>query len=291
MARHFGGAPVRGGNRTKIILVMLVVFFFLSAAFIFLLTRQKEGSAPKKVVNTEPGAREVQVLVPFEDIKPGFQLKNEMFKLENRPQLSVDDRTIKDFSQIIGYYAKTLILKGRPLHADFITLEKPTSVLSGMIPPGYRAVTISIDKIRGVEGWVRPGSKVDVYWLASLQGSTSLNVIVENAQVISVERKVTQDSPADAPVPGTVTLLVSADDAKKVSLATNTGTISLSLRSDVDNKGSGAQSGVSIADLVSGGRIKPETAKEVLRTGTLIVDGKEFWVTPQGALIPAQKKP
>ena len=289
MARHFGGAPVRSNARSRVmalIIMALMVFLVLMGVLIF-----NQKRAKPEVENTsDTGVREVNVLVPLADIKAGTPLSENLFAVEPKPQMLVDDRTIREFSQINGYFAKTLVLKGRPLHADFITLNKPSSAISQTIPPGFRAVTVPIDKIRGVEGWARAGSKVDVYWQTTRQGTTSLAVIVENAQVLSTDRNISPDSPADAPVPGSVTLLVNNQDAKKLSLAIGTGTISLALRGDQDPTLGQPGGLTTVEDLIYGGVRPVQAIQEEPCDGTLVVDGKEFCIGPRGSMKEVKKR-
>jgi pilus assembly protein CpaB len=289
MARHFGGSPVKGNARSKVLAIIIVALIVFMGLMVTLILNQKKKAAP--VATADAAVREVSVLVPIQEIQAGTPLTENLFVIEAKPQMLVDDRTIREFSQINGYFAKTRIIKGHPLHADFITLTRPSSAISQGIPPGYRAVTVPIDKIRGVEGWARAGSKVDVYWSTTRQGTTSLAVIVENAQVLSTDRSVSPDSLPDAPVPGSVTLLVTAQDAKKLSLAIGTGTISLALKGDGPDTTSVPAGLTTVEDLFYGGA-RPQQAvqQEEPCDGTLVVDGKEFCVGRGGKLTEVKRK-
>jgi pilus assembly protein CpaB len=118
------------------------------------------------------------------------------------------------------------------------------ATLSNLLSPGMRAVTIRVDEIAGVAGFVTPGDRVDVVLtrdageVLEVQGSASgaagstiaTEVVVQNAKVLSVGQDLDERSTAPQ-VAASVTLEVSPGDAGKVALARNVGTLSLALRS------------------------------------------------------------
>jgi pilus assembly protein CpaB len=121
------------------------------------------------------------------------------------------------------------------------------ATLSNLLAPGMRAVTIKTDEIAGVGGFITPGDRVDVVLTrdagaiqevsenaAGAAGSTiTTEVVVENAKVLTVGQGADerQTSPQ---VVNSVTVEVSVDGAKKIALARNVGSLSLSLRSAAD---------------------------------------------------------
>lgn len=121
------------------------------------------------------------------------------------------------------------------------------ATLSNLLAPGMRAVTIKTDEIAGVGGFITPGDRVDIVLTrdagaieevstnaAGAAGSTiTTEVVVENAKVLTAGQGADerQTSPQ---VVGSVTVEVSVDGAKKIALARNVGSLSLSLRSAAD---------------------------------------------------------
>jgi pilus assembly protein CpaB len=126
------------------------------------------------------------------------------------------------------------------------------ATLSNLLSPGMRAVTIKTDEIAGVGGFVMPGDRVDVVLTrdagaidevsdnaAGAAGSTiTTEVVVDNAKVLTVGQGADerQTSPQ---VVNSVTVEVSVDGAKKIALARNVGSLSLSLRSSNDVSAAG----------------------------------------------------
>lgn len=291
MSRHFGGRPVGGQDKTW--LWIFCGFFTLAVvvllAFVYLKSDDPGEVAPTTVViQKEPEREMVEVLVPLRDIPPSTPLQPSLFKKERRLAISVDERAVKDFEAVIGAYSRTLLVAGTPLHADFITNVRPTTAISANIPVGYRAVAIRVNATSSVEGWARAGSKVDVHWTTTVRGAPSLVTIVQNAKVLSAERQVQANTQPGAAVPSTVTLLVSAQDAQKISLAeSTTGQLSLSLRGDSDaGKAEGSGGSITIDDLLG---TKPVGPRIPNTKGTVTMGGKKWMVGEDGSLLPLSK--
>jgi pilus assembly protein CpaB len=247
--------------RGLIIMNFLCVMFLVACGGVFIFfysapTEAKQPPVTTLVVEKEPALKMVDVLIPLRMIDSGEALQPAMFKQEPRPEAAVSERIVRDFSELNGSYARSVIMPGEPLNRDYLTGVRPTNVITSNIPEGYRAVTISVDVKSGVEGWARPGARVDVAWTSTLLGKPGLTVIVQNALVLSAERQLNANAEPGAPVPSTISLLVSAKDAAKIQLASTTGQITLSLRGDRDHgKGTGF-SDITVYDLL--GRGSPE---------------------------------
>jgi pilus assembly protein CpaB len=251
-----------------IILNVLGAVFLLSVGGVYLLLSSGESEAvqqqPAAVVVERPQQiRMVDVLVPVRMVDQGEQLQPTMFKHEPRPESSVSERIIRDFNEVQGSYARSVIMPGEPLNRDYLTGAKPTSPVLNNIPEGYRAVTINVNVISGVEGWARPGARVDVSWISSVLGKPTLSLIVQNALVLSAERNPNPNAEPGAPVPATLTLLVSAKDAAKIQLASTTGQLTLSLRGSTDHGRGTTFSDITIYDIPGGGKNDDGTGDNV----------------------------
>jgi pilus assembly protein CpaB len=117
-----------------------------------------------------------------------------------------------------------------------VTAPGQRASLSGLLEEGQRAVTVRVDDIRGVAGFILPGDRVDVVLLRTetQKGETenSADVLVQYVKVLAIDQLVNerQDQPAVATVAKAVTLQVSPDQAQKILLAGNIGKLSLVLR-------------------------------------------------------------
>jgi pilus assembly protein CpaB len=114
--------------------------------------------------------------------------------------------------------------------------------LPATIPEGMRAVSVAVNDVVGVAGFVVPGTMVDVLVTGVLPGRHSsgdnniTRTILENVRVLAAGQKIEQDrsgKPQKVPV---ITLLVSPENADKLTMASTQGKIQLALRNTVDTK-------------------------------------------------------
>lgn len=288
MNRTFGRAPtsnkknlilVLGGMTVAVLLVVASLVLFAGGAKVV----EKKPALVVQTENSEPSVKMVDVLIPAQTIEAGTQLDPAMFRHEVRPQVGVSARVVRDAEEIQGQFAKSMIIAGQPLHRDYLTSIKPVSNVSPRIPDGYRAVAISVNSTSAVEGWAQPGSKVDVSWGSSLNGKPSISVIVQNAKILSAQRNTNPNSDPGAPVPTTVTLLVSALDAQKIQLAQTTGTLGLQLRGDPDTgKVNIGDNTITTEALLNSGKSGVDTDCQ----GEVVMGGKTYCLTSSGALKP-----
>jgi len=108
--------------------------------------------------------------------------------------------------------------------------------LPAVIPSGMRAVSIRVDEVVAVAGFVGPGTRVDVLLTGqSANGAESqTKTILENIQVLAAGQKIQPDAQGKAEKVNVVTLLCSTQDAARVTLAANDGRIQLLLRNPMD---------------------------------------------------------
>ena len=117
-----------------------------------------------------------------------------------------------------------------------VTAPGQRASLSVLLEAGQRAVTVRVDDIKGVAGFILPGDRVDVMLLRSEthQGDTenSADVLLEYVKVLAIDQLLNerQDKPTVASVAKAVTLQVNPEDAQKLLLAGNIGKLSLVLR-------------------------------------------------------------
>ncbi|NDC38538.1 MAG: Flp pilus assembly protein CpaB [Proteobacteria bacterium] len=246
-----GSADRSDKNRLIILGGLFCLLLAATLGVMFILSGSSRASVKPLVVEKEIDVKMVDVLVPLKSIEPGQALDPSSFRKESRPAVGLPSRVVRDFEEIKGLYSRSLIVEGQPLHRDFVTNVRPSSPVTSKIKDGQRAVTIYTDVQSAGEGWVRPGSRVDVVWIYKLQGQPALSVIVQNAEVLSADRQIDSKSGGSfGTVPATVTLLVSSDDANRIQLAQSTGKLTLNLRGDADS-GKGDRAASSVVDLSS----------------------------------------
>lgn len=119
--------------------------------------------------------------------------------------------------------AGEMILPGK------ITTPGQRAKLSTAITPGMRAVSISVNDVLGVAGFVLPGDRVDVMLTRNEGSGPFVDILLQGVRVVAIDQ--TADDRADQPsVVRTVTFEVTTDEAQKLTLAATIGTLSLALR-------------------------------------------------------------
>jgi len=106
-----------------------------------------------------------------------------------------------------------------------------------VIPEGVRALSVRVNDVIGVAGYVLPGTRVDVVATVNpTQNQTDMTskVILTNVQVLAAGTKIEQDEKNKPIQVSVVTLLVNPDEAEKLTLASTEGKIQLALRNPLD---------------------------------------------------------
>ena len=125
------------------------------------------------------------------------------------------------------------IAPNEPVLRARVTAPGQRAALSSMLDPGKRAVTVRVDDVRGVAGFIQPGDRMDVV-LIRTEAESKLkegysDVILQYAKVLAIDQ-ITGERPEQPTIAKAVTLEVSSEEAQKILLATNVGRLTLMLR-------------------------------------------------------------
>ena len=185
--------------------------------------------------------RGVPVVMAADDIQVGAKLEAHDVHVVTLPQSAVPPGAFSGTSQVLGRGAILPVSKG-----DFILPSKLAAVNAGaglpsMIPQGMRAVSVRVNDVVSVAGFVQPGTHVDVLATGNQSGGNErqTTTVLENVLVLAVGKSLDRNPSADAQTAPVITLAVSPDDAQKLALASQEGRIQLSLRNPVDTKKGG----------------------------------------------------
>jgi len=119
-----------------------------------------------------------------------------------------------------------------------LAAENAGSGLPGLIPPGMRAVSVRVNEVVAVAGFVVPGTRVDVLLTGNpgAGGEQQTTTVLENVAVLAAGQRLERNSAGEPQATPVITLLVSPDDAQKLTLASNEGRIQLTLRNPLDTR-------------------------------------------------------
>jgi pilus assembly protein CpaB len=126
-----------------------------------------------------------------------------------------------------------LIARNEAILRSKVTAPHQPATLSSVLAPGKRAVTVRVDDVRGVAGFIQPGDLVDVVLIRTAAESRSdesySEVILQSAKVLAIDQ-ITGEHTEQPTIAKAVTLEVGVEEAQKILLATNIGRLSLILR-------------------------------------------------------------
>jgi len=129
--------------------------------------------------------------------------------------------------------ALAAVARNEPILRSKITAPGQRATLSSILDPGKRAVTVRVDDVRGVAGFIQPGDRVDVVLIRTEAESRSnegfSDVILQSVKVLAIDQ-ITGERTEQPTIAKAVTLEVSPEEAQKILLATNIGRLSLILR-------------------------------------------------------------
>jgi pilus assembly protein CpaB len=185
--------------------------------------------------------RGLPVVMAADDILVGAKLEAHDVHVVTLPQSAVPPGAFSGTSQVLGRGAILPISKGEFILPSKLAALNAGAGLPSMIPPGMRAVSVRVNDVVSVAGFVQPGTRVDVLATGNQGGGNERQTItvLENVAVIAVGGSLLErltGGEQNAPV---ITLLVSPDDAQKLALASQEGRIQLALRNPLDTKKGG----------------------------------------------------
>ena len=178
------------------------------------------------------------VVVAAADLSLGAELKAEDLKVLNFPQGQAPEGTFAAPTEIVGRGLIVSVAKGEPILPAKLAAKEAGAGLPPVIPDGMRAVSVRVNEVIGVAGYVLPGSRVDVITTVSptnqMQDMTS-KVVLANVLTLTAGTRMEQDQEKGKPMAVTVvTLLVYPEQSERLALASTEGKIQLALRNPLD---------------------------------------------------------
>jgi pilus assembly protein CpaB len=175
-----------------------------------------------------------QVVVATQDLPLGTKIDDKQVRIVNWPVESMPANAATDPRAVVGHVTLASVFANEPVIMSRLASPDTQALLPLVIPPGMRAVSVPVNKVSGISGFVSPGTRVDVIAMLPIRGENGQPTrraftLLEDVKVLAVAQ--TTDSRETKPtVADTVTLLVSPEDAHRLTLASTEGTLQLSLR-------------------------------------------------------------
>ena len=192
----------------------------------------------------------------------GTKIIPEQIMVVQFPPESTPDGAFDSVEKLAGRVAVMNIAPREPITEARLAPEGTAGGLSAVIPEGYRAMTVKVDDVVGISGFVMPGTLVDVVVVidpaekAGMQDPIS-KIVLQNIKVLANGQNI--DKPADkreANSVKAVTLLVTPEQAEKLALASSEGKLQLVMRNSID-QGDQQTMGINKRGLLGGERAQP----------------------------------
>ncbi|HKP46908.1 MAG TPA: Flp pilus assembly protein CpaB [Pyrinomonadaceae bacterium] len=192
----------------------------------------------------------------------GTKIIPEQVMVVQFPKESTPDGAFESPDKLAGRVAVTNIAPREPITEARLAPEGTAGGLSAVIPEGYRAMTVKVDDVVGISGFIMPGTLVDVVVVidpaekAGMQDPIS-KIVLQNIKVLANGQNI--DKPEDqreANSVKAVTLLVTPEQAEKLALAASEGHLQLVMRNSVD-QGDEQTNGINKRGLLTGERANP----------------------------------
>jgi pilus assembly protein CpaB len=217
-------------NRTRLLMIgVLALVAGLAAAMLVYKSLQA------KTVNAEPG---IDVIVAADDLQVGARVEEHDIKIIRIPVSDLPAGAPRKRSEVLGHGVIIPITKGEFILPTKLAGEFAGAGLPALIPPGMRAVSVRVNEVVSVAGFVTPGTRVDVLLTGTPTGRSDevTTTVLQNIAVLASGHTLERTSTGEAQNTAVITLLVSPDDAQRLTLAAKQGTIQLALRNPLDTK-------------------------------------------------------
>jgi len=252
-----------------LLILALAALFGLAAGYSAL---RYLSDRPTPIVSSTRGET-VPVVLAAQDLPLGTILADEHLRVVDWPAGSMPEGFAATREELVG---RSLIAEVR-INEPILAAKLADTGLLGLIPlipPGMRAMSVRVDDVVAVAGFVTPQTKVDVILIMKPMGSqeTVSKVILQNIQALASGQQIQETEDGQPITVNVMTVLVSPEEAEKLALAAAEGQIRMVLRNTLDLE-SVVTAGERSSRLFAG--TETGLARPTVRTGTAAPTARE----------------
>ncbi len=217
-------------RRFLTVLGVSLVFALVVSSVFYQMTARSSGT--KKAEATD----QKDVVVATRPLGVGWMIKPADVKIDKVPSDAFPKGAFSKVEDVLDRPVISNVLLDEPILEGRLAAKGSGLGLAPTIPVGMRAVTVRVNDVAGVAGFVLPGMKVDVLVTGHPPNSdgTMTTTCLQNMLVLSAGQTMTPDSRGQTIQAPTVTLLVDPEQAETLTLANSEGRIQLVLRNSSD---------------------------------------------------------
>lgn len=243
-------------NRQKRTLVVVTVSVMMAAVATFAIFR-----VVQQIPTREVEVPSATVVVAAESIPVGTLLEERHLRSVAWPSRNPVDGAVSSPKDLIGRGVIVPIGLNEPVTLTKVAGKEAGSGLPPVIPAGMRAISVRVNEVIGVAGFVVPGTRVDVVVTVTTRQNNEpmTRTVVSNVQVLTAGSRYDQEQARREGKPmetSVVTLMVLPEDAERIALAQNEGKLNLALRNPLDVQPT-ATAGIKMDSLLTGANSAP----------------------------------
>ncbi|MCC2113167.1 MAG: Flp pilus assembly protein CpaB [Hyphomicrobiales bacterium] len=220
------------GSRTIIMIAMAGVFAVV-AVFAGRTWLDRQAAARLSALGPTAPVETTTIVVASKPLRFGTEITSGNIREVRWPAEALPAGTYAKVDELLGAEPRIVLAgleENEPVLSTKITGAGARATLSAVIEPQMRAVTVGVNDVQGVGGFVLPGDRVDVVMIRRFDDADSYSeIVLQNLRVLAVDQSA-DDRQAEPVVVKAVTLEVTADQAQRLTLASSVGTLSLALR-------------------------------------------------------------
>jgi pilus assembly protein CpaB len=263
-------------NRRAIFFLLLAVILGVGAAFTAQRWLEQQSQAPT-ASGEKPKTQPVTVV--RQDTAVGSLLKERELATVEWPIEFVPQGAYSKPSQLEGRVIRRPLSAGEPVLESALLPEGAQGGLVSVIDPSQRAVSVRVDQVIGVAGFVTPGASVDV--LTTLKRDSDAKVfskiVLQDVQVLAIDQKLEESNEGEPHLVQVVTLEVSPEQSEKLTYVSHNGKLQLALRNPSDREVLDTRS-VSFDEIMGVRRQTPARPRAVSTTNVEVIKGAQLSV-------------
>ena len=218
-------------NRRGILFIVLALVVGGLAAY--LATRGRDSAAAPQA------AQLARVVIAKVDLPVSASIAGPQLGEASWPVAHLPAGAISDPAKVAGRVTRRPLVAGEPVLESSLLPVGAAGGLVALISPNFRAVSVKVDNVIGVAGFVQPGARVDV--LATIRRVDQKDalpfskLILQDVRVLAVDQQLEEANRADAAIVSVATLEVNPEQAERLIYAAHEGRLQLALRTAGDD--------------------------------------------------------
>jgi pilus assembly protein CpaB len=232
----------------------------------------------QQVPDRAEGMATKPVIVAAVNLELGAELRPEDLRIVEWPASAVPAAAFGSADQVVGRGLIQSVVENEPILPGKLAPKEAGAGLPPVIPAGMRALSVRVNDVVGVAGYVLPGTRVDVVTTLNptqQQPDVTSKVVLTNVLVLAAGTKIERDTDGGKPLAvSVVTLLVDPLEAERLTLASTEGKIQLALRNPLDKSAPvtpGIKPAALMGSAVATPAPRPRTAARPVQTAAVAV--------------------